>query len=109
MVTHPRGQGGHVRPRAAEGANSAIASALKVRGADLQQAITEVELDLVGTKGLRRYDRETLVADRIDLDPFWHEEIPGRSYGAIYARAATIYGGARQIQNNIMAKAAFGL
>lgn len=88
---------------------SAMASALKVKGADLQQALTEIGVDIIGSKALRRYDREALMAGRLDLDAYWHDEIPGRTYGAIYARAATIYGGARQIQNNIIAKNAFGL
>lgn len=88
---------------------SAIASALKVRGSDLQQAITEIQIDVIGSKALRRYDRDTVCAGQFDLDAFWHDDVPGRTYGAIYSRSATVYGGSRQIQGNIIAKTAFGL
>jgi alkylation response protein AidB-like acyl-CoA dehydrogenase len=86
-----------------------IASALKLRGADLQQLITEIEVDLLGSKGLRQFahdDLETFVAAN---DPYWHDEVPGRTFAMLYCRAATIFGGARQIQSDIIAKTAFGL
>ena len=39
----------------------------------------------------------------------WPEFVPGRTAGALFARASTIYGGSQEIQKNIIAKLAFGL
>ena len=87
----------------------AVASALKVRGAELQQTITEIQMDILGLKALRRFGREEIEQVDPATDSFWHDEVPGRSFSAVYARAATIYGGTLQVQRSIIAKSAFGL
>jgi alkylation response protein AidB-like acyl-CoA dehydrogenase len=89
--------------------NTAIASALKVRGAELQQAITELEVDLIGLQSVRHFDARAIAAWEPRADAFWYDEVPGRTFAALYTRAATVYGGSRQVQLNIVAKSAFGL
>ena len=86
-----------------------IASALKLRGAELQQLVTELQVDLLGGKALRRYGDADLLAWVHDNDPYWHDEVPGRTFSMLYCRAATIFGGARQVQSDIIAKTAFRL
>lgn len=86
-----------------------IASALKLRGAELQQSITGLEVDILGPKALRAFSHDDLARWADPDDPFWHDEIPGRTFSMLYCRAATIFGGARQIQSNIIAKSAFDL
>ena len=85
---------------------TATASALKVRGSEMQQAITELQVDLIGEKSLRYYDIDALGKD---AGTMWPEHAVGRTNMALILRAATIYGGAKQIQKNIIAKTAFGL
>jgi alkylation response protein AidB-like acyl-CoA dehydrogenase len=85
---------------------AAASSVLKVRGSELQQSITEAQVDLIGEKALRLYK----VADlKGDAGRIWPEHVVGRTNMALIARATTIFGGAKQIQKNIIAKAAFGL
>ncbi len=86
-----------------------IASALKLRGAELQQLITELYVDLLGNKSLRQFGHTELENWLDRGDDYWHDEIPGRTFSMLYCRAATIFGGARQVQSNIIAKSAFGL
>ena len=85
---------------------AAASSVLKVRGSELQHAITEAQVDLIGEKALRVYS----VHDRLgDAGTLWPEHVVGRTNMALLTRAATIFGGAKQIQKNIIAKAAFDL
>jgi alkylation response protein AidB-like acyl-CoA dehydrogenase len=82
------------------------ASVVKIRGSELQQDITGLQADLLGARALRYYKPETLPYDK---SPAWPDYVPGRSGIAMMIRAATIYGGSKQIQKNIIAKSAFGL
>lgn len=84
---------------------TAMASALKITGARLQQAITELQVDLIGARCIRFY--EPLATD-FESDEFWRSYIPGRTSAALIARAATIFGGTEQVQKNILSKIAFG-
>lgn len=81
------------------------ASALKLTGSRLQQAITELQTDMLGARSLRYFDPYAVVGG----SPLWPEEEQGRSGAALIARASTIYGGTEQIQKNILSKLAFGL
>ncbi len=85
---------------------TAVASILKVSGSKLQQALTELHVDLIGPKAIRHYASESV--DRDPYDP-WPDHIPGRTSQALILRASTIYGGSLQVQKNIIAKLAFGL
>lgn len=86
-----------------------VASALKVRGANLQQSITELQMDLLGARALRSFDTEEGFAHDFEPDIFWRDDVPGVTSTALIARAATIYGGTEQVQKNIIARQAFGL
>jgi len=85
---------------------TAAASILKITGARLQQAITELQVDLIGARSVRFYDP---YATEFASSDYWREYVPGRTSAALIARAATIYGGTEQVQKNILNKIAFGL
>lgn len=89
-----------------EVSESAAASVLKIRGSELQQEITMLQVDALGAKSLRFYEASP-IAPPPSAD--WPEYVPGRTAVALIARAATIYGGTMQVQKNILAKLAFGL
>jgi alkylation response protein AidB-like acyl-CoA dehydrogenase len=84
---------------------AAAASVLKIRGSELQQEITALQVDLLGAKSTRFYEPGP-VAPPPGED--WPDYVPGRTTVALIARAATIYGGTKQVQKNILAKLAFG-
>lgn len=86
---------------------TARASVLKVRGSELQQRLTELMADALGQRSLRVYRREDAYAS--SADAFWPDYVPGVTADLLYLRALTIYGGAREVQKNIIAKLAFGL
>jgi alkylation response protein AidB-like acyl-CoA dehydrogenase len=86
---------------------AACASVLKIRGSELQQRLTELATEALGPRALREYKREQAFADAID-DTMWHEETPGVTADQMYLRAVTIFGGAKEVQKNIIAKLAFG-
>lgn len=88
---------------------TAIASALKVRGSELQQEITELQVDALGHKSLRYFPMNDLAAFGDTADGYWNEEIVGRTRTALITRATTVYGGSKQIQKNLIAKLAFDL
>jgi alkylation response protein AidB-like acyl-CoA dehydrogenase len=83
------------------------AAALKLRGTELQQAILQTGLDVLGRHGMV-YQHEALHAG-------WNGEMIGPEssadviYEHLYRRAATIYGGSSEVQKNIIAKGALGL
>ncbi len=93
---------------------TAVASGLKVRGSEIQQRVTELALEALGTRGLRSiegYDDPVIAAGRSEpnVASRWHDEVPGVSSGMLQTRAVTIYGGAMEVQKNIIAKLAFNL
>ncbi len=83
------------------------ASLLKLRGTEIQQAITELLLEAVGNYA-HPFIREA-------LEYGWNEEPVGPDYAAAIApryfnwRKASIYGGSNEIQKNIIAKTVLGL
>ena len=87
---------------------AACASVLKVRGSELQQRLTELATEALGPRALREYNRAEGFADP-DGDPLWHDETPGAMVDQLYLRSCTIFGGAREVQKNIIAKLAFAL
>ena len=86
---------------------AAAASVLKIRGSELQQEVTMLQLDAMGAKSLRFFDAAP--APPPEPTEIWPDYVPGRTTIALINRAATIYGGTKQIQKNILAKLAFGL
>ena len=85
---------------------AAAASVLKVRGSELQQEITMLQVDALGAKALRYYEPGW---DEPVASSEWPDYVAGRTTIALINRAATIYGGSKQIQKNILAKLAFGI
>lgn len=86
---------------------SAAASVLKIRGSELQQEVTMLQADVLGVKALRFF--EVQPAPPPAPTETWPDYVPGRTTVALINRAATIYGGSKQIQKNILSKLAFGL
>lgn len=87
----------------------AVAAVLKIRGAELQQLVTEITIDVLGPHALRTFDRESDWAGAYEETPEWPEYTRGPTGAYLMARAASIYGGAAQIQRSIIAHTAFGL
>jgi alkylation response protein AidB-like acyl-CoA dehydrogenase len=88
---------------------NAVVSALKLRGSALQQRVTELQFDALGLHALRQWRHgEGEVPESAEAER-WPAYVPGRSAGALFARASTIYGGSQEVQKNIIAKLAFGL
>lgn len=93
------------------GAQDAVASVLKLRGAELRQRVAELGVEALGAAGLA-----------VNPDPTGHDAtdhpaprppLPAYAGGwlsrAMFRRATTIYGGSNEIQRNIIAKAVLGL
>jgi alkylation response protein AidB-like acyl-CoA dehydrogenase len=85
---------------------AAKASVLKVRGAEIQQRLNELAVEALGALGLRLYLRDEAFAGP-GADPLWPDCVPGITVDLLYQRALTIYGGAKEIQKNIISKLAF--
>jgi alkylation response protein AidB-like acyl-CoA dehydrogenase len=84
--------------------SAAAVSMLKVRGSELEQALTEAAMEMLGPLGLR-YEPE--------LEPAAADEPTLRRNGIVarmlWARCVTIYGGSNEVQRNIIAKTLIGL
>jgi len=89
------------------GAPGAESSILKIKGTEIQQAITELMFEVAGNRALP-YQRER-------MHPGWNGAPIGPAYAGVAApryfnfRKASIYGGSNEIQRNIIAKAVLGL
>ncbi len=85
----------------------AEASALKIRGSEIRQQLTELAIAAGGSYlgPLAGYGR--------DVGSNWDEVLPAHLRGAaddyFFSRAASIYGGSNEIQRNVIAKATLGL
>jgi len=84
---------------------AAAASVLKIRGSELQQEITLLQVDALGAKSLRYFEPSPVAPPASEI---WPDYAAGRTTIALITRAATIYGGTKQVQKNILAKLAFG-
>ena len=87
----------------------AVAAVLKTRGAQLQQLVTELTMDVLGPHAVRTFIRDIDWAGGYEDTPEWPEWTRGPTASYLMARAASIYGGAAQIQRSIIARTAFGL
>src|SRR5690606_9621104 len=86
---------------------AAAASVLKIRGSQLQHRLGELAVDALGPRSLRLFTRDQAFA--AEPAPLWPGYVPGVRADQLYMRACTIYGGAMEVQKNIIAKIAFGL
>lgn len=81
-------------------------SILKLKGAELLQATTELLLEVIGPHVLPRQIDYLLGKTDETIGPEWAATIASEY---LYGRAATIYGGSNEIQRNIVAKNLLGL
>lgn len=88
-------------------APGAEANMLKIKGSEIQQALTELMMEAVGPYALPFHPEAR--------EPGWHGQPIGPEYAAPLTpdyfnyRKVTIYGGSNEIQRNILAKAVLGL
>jgi len=89
------------------GAPGAESSILKIKGTEIQQAITELTFEAAGHSAFP-YQKGRFYPD-------WSEKPIGPEFASVAApryfnfRKASIYGGSNEIQKNIIAKAVLGL
>jgi alkylation response protein AidB-like acyl-CoA dehydrogenase len=83
----------------------AEASMLKIRGSEIQQAITELAIEALGYYAAPYEHRP----DGSNQPPVGPDYAQGRMEAFLYNRATTIYGGSNEIQRNIIAKMVLGL
>jgi alkylation response protein AidB-like acyl-CoA dehydrogenase len=87
------------------GGGAVMASVLKVRGSEIRQRVSELLVRALGDYAMVSYP------DPAESDVV----LPGPDFAAgvmatyLYRRAATIYGGANEIQRNIIARTVLGL
>ena len=79
-------------------------SILKIKGSEIQQAITELALEIAGPYALPYQSHEQ--ANEPPVGPDWASPIAPTYFNS---RKISIYGGSNEIQKNIIAKAILGL
>lgn len=81
---------------------AADASLLKIRGSELQQALLETLIEVVGHDGLV-YQSDGL---HHDLPAYRHDDVaaPGLVFEHLHSRVTSIYGGSNEIQRGIIAR-----
>src|SRR5438045_64038 len=77
---------------------AAAASLIESRGSELHQHITMLQVDVLGAKAARYYEP---TANAPQPTALWPDYVAGRTTVALITRAATIYGGTKQVQKNI--------
>jgi alkylation response protein AidB-like acyl-CoA dehydrogenase len=87
----------------------AVASGLKIRGAELYQRVTEMQIDAIGLRALRYIEHDEPAPTHGAAREFWPDYVFGRVAGYLFGRSISIAGGTNEIQKNIVAKVAFGL
>src|SRR5262249_45101135 len=86
----------------------AVVSALKIRGSEMQQRVTDLQIEALGPLAARRYE-DAFVPDGAPSEgPACPPVTIGPASLYLNTRAWTIYGGSREIQKNIIAKLVFG-
>jgi alkylation response protein AidB-like acyl-CoA dehydrogenase len=86
----------------------AVVSALKIRGSEMQQRVTELQIDALGHLAARHFKHGDPTIDDAHRSINWPDYAVGPSSVFLFYRAATIFGGAREVQKNIIAKLQFG-
>ena len=91
-----------------DGKPDPASSILKIKGSEIQQAITELLLDVVGPYALPapRPGEDAERWNEPPVGPDWAETIAPSYFNM---RKVSIYGGTNEIQKNIIAKAILGL
>jgi len=81
-------------------------SILKIKGSELQQAVTELAMELVGPYAMPAPDELDEGSNEPPIGPDWAETVAPVYFNW---RKISIYGGSNEIQKNIIAKAILGL
>lgn len=89
-----------------DGSGPSFGSVLKVRGSELCQKITQLQVEALGDHGAVFYDSHDAFAGAPQPGP---AGAPGIWSEAMYRRASSIYGGANEIQRTLIAKQYLGL
>jgi len=87
---------------------AAVGSALKVRGTELAQKLTDMLVEIAGDYGAYYYPDTNDQPSLRNLPFAGPDYAPGLMAELVYRRAASIYGGSNEIQRNIIAKTLFG-
>jgi alkylation response protein AidB-like acyl-CoA dehydrogenase len=83
------------------------ASILKIKGTEIQQAITELAMDALGPYAAPYvHDAQVLEHAGEGVGPDYANPLAARYFNM---RKTTIYGGSNEIQRNIIAQAVLGL
>jgi alkylation response protein AidB-like acyl-CoA dehydrogenase len=90
------------------GGNPALASIIKIRGAELQQSLSELMVETLGPYGAVHHPDWELSIDPADDEP-GPASGGGIAADYMFRRAATIFGGTNEVQRNIVAKLILGL
>ena len=88
-----------------KGKPNPASSVLKIRGSELQQATTELLMDVVGAYALPFADPHE-ARNEVPVGPDWADPVAPLYFNM---RKVSIYGGSNEIQKNIIAKAILGL
>jgi len=90
-----------------KGVQDPASSVLKVKGTELQQAATEILMEVAGANAMA-FQSEHLWGTATDepIGPEWSATIAPDYF---YTRASSIYGGSNEIQKNVIAKRLLGL
>ena len=88
--------------RLPKGAADPTSSILKLKGTELQQATTEILMEIAGANAMiREPDHLWGTATEPSIGPEWTTTTAADYF---YMRAASIYGGSNEIQKNVIAK-----
>ncbi len=89
------------------GAPDPTSSILKLKGTELQQATTEILMEVAGAHAMIREPEHLWgTATEPSIGPEWTTTAAADYF---YTRAASIYGGSNEIQKNVIAKRILGL
>jgi len=90
-----------------DGKPDPFSSILKIKGTELQQAATELVMDVGGPLAMPGWAKELeKLGNEPPIGPDWAAPMAGPY---LFLRAASIYGGTNEIQKNILTKAVLGL
>lgn len=81
-------------------------SILKIKGSEIQQAITALLMEVMGPHALPYHDDEIDGSNELPIEP---DYAASAAPGYFNFRKVSIYGGSNEIQKNIIAKAVLGL
>ncbi len=87
---------------------AAVGSILKARGTELAQKLTDMLVETIGDYGAYYYPDTNDEPSLRNLPFTGPDYAPGLMAELIYRRAASIYGGANEVQRNIVSKTLFG-